>query len=147
MFNIGFLEIAVIAALGLLFFGPEKLPKAIHTLVVGIRSLKGMANEASSSLQGAAGIDSDTAKKTMSDLAELHPKRWAAGLLTDEPDSTPSTASPKTPPVRAAGDAPGETDVVDLSTEKATDGTSEKAAKPKTVQHRSSAIDLDPDLP
>jgi Sec-independent protein translocase protein TatA len=85
VFNVGLLEIAVIAVLGLLIFGPDKLPKAVQSLVAGIRSLRSAADDASKSLQGAAGIDGESAKQTMSDLADLHPKRWAAGLLAEKP--------------------------------------------------------------
>lgn len=85
VFNVGLLEIAVIAVLGLLIFGPDRLPKAVQSLMAGIRSLRGVADDASKSLQGAAGIDSETAKQTMTELADLHPKRWAAGLLNEEP--------------------------------------------------------------
>ena len=101
MFNVGLLEIAVIAILGLLIFGPDKLPKAIQSLMVGIRSLRGAADGASKSLQDAAGVDGETVKQTMSELADLHPKRWAAGLLKEEPSgqtaaSKPAQALPKT---------------------------------------------------
>lgn len=105
VFNVGFLEIAVIAVLGLLFFGPEKLPKAVQTLVLGIRSLKGLANQATDSLQGAAGIDSATAKKTMEDLADLHPKRWAASLLSDDSDASASAKAASTASTNASATA------------------------------------------
>lgn len=40
MFGIGFFEILVIAVLGLLVFGPEKLPDAIRTFVIGFTKAK-----------------------------------------------------------------------------------------------------------
>ena len=40
MFGIGFFEILVIAVLGLLVFGPEKLPEAIRTFVIGFTKAK-----------------------------------------------------------------------------------------------------------
>lgn len=40
MFGIGFFEILVIAVLGLLVFGPEKLPEAIRTFAFGFSKLK-----------------------------------------------------------------------------------------------------------
>jgi sec-independent protein translocase protein TatB len=125
VFNVGVLEIAVIAVLGLLFFGPEKLPKAIQSLVVGIRSLRKMANEASSSLQGAAGLDTSAAKQTMSDLADLHPKRWASGLL-DEPKETGGNARPE------------------VSGSPKSDSSGEAVQKRETS---APSADLDPDLP
>lgn len=126
VFNVGLLEIAVIAVLGLLIFGPDKLPKAAQSLMNGIRLLRGAADDASKSLQGAAGIDGETAKQTMSDLASLHPKNWAAGLLTDEASGQASTskAAPATP--QTVGD-PGSV------------SSAERSESP--------APDLDPDLP
>lgn len=141
MFNVGFLEIAVIAVMGLLFFGPEKLPKAIHTLVLGIRSLKSMANEASSSLQGAAGIDTSAAKQTMTDLADLHPKRWAAGLLTDEPNKSAPSTSSATSAAQVSEDATATANVADS----AKDGGADSGTK--RVEHPSTNAELDRDLP
>lgn len=40
MFGIGFFEILVIAVLGLLVFGPEKLPEAIRTFAFGFSKAK-----------------------------------------------------------------------------------------------------------
>lgn len=40
MFGIGFFELLVIAVLGLLVFGPEKLPDAIRTLAFGLAKAK-----------------------------------------------------------------------------------------------------------
>lgn len=105
VFNVGLLEIAVIAILGLLIFGPDKLPKAIQSLMVGLRSLRSAADDASKSLQGAAGIDGETAKQTMSELAELHPKRWAAGLLGEEPSGRTSVSKPAQVPPATANSA------------------------------------------
>lgn len=103
VFNVGLLEIAVIAVLGLLIFGPDKLPKAVQSMMVGIRSLRGMADNASKSLQDAAGVDGETAKQTMSELADLHPKRWAAGLLSEEPAGQSAVSKPAQVPPTTAG--------------------------------------------
>ena len=83
MFNIGMGEIAVIAILGLLVFGPDRLPKAIQTLAAGIRSLRSSAADATKSLQDAAGLDNEATKQTMNDLAELHPKRIMGSVVDD----------------------------------------------------------------
>jgi sec-independent protein translocase protein TatB len=93
VFNVGLAEIAVIGVLGLLIFGPEKLPKAVASLVSGIRSLRGMATEASSSLQDAAGLDTAETKKTFADLADLHPKRWAGSVLDPDVSNTGASQS------------------------------------------------------
>lgn len=107
VFNVGLLEIAVIAVLGLLIFGPEKLPKAVQSLMAGLRSLRGAADDASKSLQGAAGIDGETAKQTMSDLADLHPKRWAAGLLNEDPSDQAAASKPTQALPQAASNVEG----------------------------------------
>ncbi len=117
MFNVGLAEIAVIGVLGLLIFGPEKLPKAVASLVSGIRSLRAMATDASSSLQDAAGLDAAETKKTFSDLADLHPKRWASSMLDPDADSARVARSASGPTAPADSDPaqrkPVETDSLD----------------------------------
>jgi sec-independent protein translocase protein TatB len=44
MFDIGFLELLVIAVVGLLVLGPERLPGAIRATMKSVRSLKSMAS-------------------------------------------------------------------------------------------------------
>ncbi|MCM2678238.1 Sec-independent protein translocase protein TatB [Echinimonas agarilytica] len=44
MFDIGFWELAVIAVLGLLVLGPERLPTALRNVMNWVRSVKTMAN-------------------------------------------------------------------------------------------------------
>ena len=75
MWNLGLAEIAVIVLIGLLIFGPDKLPKAIKTLSGMLQNLRSAASDASRSLQDAAGWDSTETGQTLSDLADLHPKR------------------------------------------------------------------------
>ena len=113
----GLAEIAVIGVLGLLIFGPEKLPKAVASLVAGIRSLRAMATDASSSLQDAAGLDAAETKKTFADLADLNPKRWASSVLDPDSntDSTPRSGAGTGGPSRGktAEPRPVETDSLD----------------------------------
>jgi sec-independent protein translocase protein TatB len=44
MFDIGFFEILIIAVVGLLVLGPEKLPGAIRSTMKSVRSVKNVAN-------------------------------------------------------------------------------------------------------
>jgi sec-independent protein translocase protein TatB len=83
VFNIGMAEIAVIVLLGLLVFGPDRLPKAVKTLSSGLRTMRSAATDATWNLQDAAGWDSEETRQTFSDLAELHPKRIVGSILDD----------------------------------------------------------------
>jgi len=86
-------EIAVIAVLGLLVFGPDRLPKAIKSLAEGVRALRAQASEATRSLQDAAGWDGSETRKAIDDLAQLHPKRIVGSILDDPPQRPEGKAS------------------------------------------------------
>lgn len=98
-------EIAVIVLVGLLIFGPDKLPKAIKSLSSGVRSLRSAATDATRSLQDAAGWESAETRQTLSDLADLHPKRLMGSIL-DDPDtpkrsgSAPATSADSSAPAK-----------------------------------------------
>ncbi len=124
VFNLGIAEIAVIVVVGLLIFGPDKLPKAIKSLSSGMRQFRSAASDATRSLQDAAGWDSSETRQTLSDLADLHPKRLMGSILED-PESTSRGQSPRT-------------------------GNSSPAAKPPAGQGSPTvapAPDYDPDAP
>lgn len=95
MWNLGLAEIGVIALIGLLIFGPDKLPKAIKTLTGMVQQLRSAASDASRSLQDAAGWDSTETRQTLTDLADLHPKRLMGSLL-DEQEPKPASSAPST---------------------------------------------------
>jgi sec-independent protein translocase protein TatB len=44
VFDIGFFELLIIAVLGLVVLGPERLPGAIRSTMKTVRSIKGMAS-------------------------------------------------------------------------------------------------------
>jgi sec-independent protein translocase protein TatB len=44
MFDIGFFELLIIAVLGLVVLGPERLPGAVRSTMKTIRSIRGVAN-------------------------------------------------------------------------------------------------------
>lgn len=50
MFDIGFWEMALIAIIGLIVLGPERLPGAIRSVVSWVNSAKGIANSVKSEL-------------------------------------------------------------------------------------------------
>lgn len=88
MFDIGIGEILVLAVVGLLVFGPDRLPKAAADAGRWVRQLKVMAANAKSDLADSAGVDLSDTMGAVKELRDLHPKRWAAGILDDDEPAT-----------------------------------------------------------
>ena len=97
MFDIGIGEIMALAVIGLLIFGPDKLPKAAADGARFLKQIRGMAAGAKQDLADSAGLDLNEAMDTMKGLADLHPKRIAMSMLKDEPTATPRKPSIDTP--------------------------------------------------
>lgn len=51
MFDIGFWELIIIAVIGLLVLGPQRLPGALHTVLKWVATIKGAAHQMSNELQ------------------------------------------------------------------------------------------------
>jgi sec-independent protein translocase protein TatB len=103
MFDIGIGEILIVAVIGLLIFGPERLPRAAADAAKWLRQIRGMASGARQELADSAGIDLEETVDTVKSLQEFHPRRLAANLLKDEP--TPGTpTSPEPEPKRPTFD-------------------------------------------
>jgi sec-independent protein translocase protein TatB len=96
MFDIGIGEILLIGALALLVFGPDRLPKAAADAGRWVRNLREMASGARKDLADSAGLDLSDAMDTVRSLQDLHPRRIATNLLSDEP-ANPSATTPKPP--------------------------------------------------
>jgi sec-independent protein translocase protein TatB len=92
MFDIGIGEILVLAVVGLLVFGPDRLPKAAADAGRWLRQIKVMAANAKTDLADSAGLDLSDTMGTVKELRDLHPKRWAAGML-DADDEAPKKKS------------------------------------------------------
>lgn len=90
MFDIGIGEIIALAALGLLIFGPDRLPKAAADGARFLKQIRTMAAGAKQDLADSAGLDLNGAVDTVKGLADLHPKRIASSLLNDEPAPRPA---------------------------------------------------------
>ncbi|MDA3022758.1 MAG: twin-arginine translocase TatA/TatE family subunit [Actinomycetota bacterium] len=105
MFDIGIGEIMILAVLGLLIFGPERLPKAAADAGRLARQLREMASGAKRDLADSAGLDMSEAMESVRSIGDLHPRKLAAGLFTDDepadakPAKTESDSSPATRPV------------------------------------------------
>lgn len=84
MFDIGIGEIMILAIIGLLVFGPEKLPKAAADGVRMLRNVRAMAANARKDLADSAGLDMSEAAETVRGLADLHPRRLVNGIFTED---------------------------------------------------------------
>ena len=105
MFDIGIGEIIIIAIIGLLVFGPERLPRAAADAAKWLKQLRTMASGARQELADSAGIDLTDTVDTVRSLQEFHPRRLAASLLDDsDKGSDARSAKPAdsadTPPVQ-----------------------------------------------
>lgn len=96
VFDIGLGEILILAVLGLLVFGPERLPRAAADAARTLRNVRAMASNARKDLADSAGVDLTGAQDALRDLQELHPKRMVSGFLDDDGDDT-AQAPPRKP--------------------------------------------------
>src|SRR3954468_6779759 len=91
MFNqIGWSELIVLAIVGLVVLGPERLPKAAADAAKMLRQLRAMARNATADLKSELGPEMADL-----DLASLHPRRIVQSALFDEDDEplVPSAGS------------------------------------------------------
>jgi len=108
LFDIGPGEFLVIAIVGLLIVGPDRLPKMLAEGVRWLRVLRDQAVKARGEIVAAADIDpsvTEELRRSVSDIAELHPKRLMGSVLSDVvdgPAAAPKPASPP-PPVNSFG--------------------------------------------
>lgn len=91
MFDIGIGEIVIIAVIGLLVFGPDRLPRAAADAAKWVKQLRVMASGARQELADSAGIDLGDTAATVRSLQDLHPRRIAADLLKDAPEPEPAS--------------------------------------------------------
>lgn len=92
MFDIGIGEIVVIAIVGLLVFGPEKLPRAAADAGRMLKQVRQMAATARQDLADSAGVDLSETIDTVKSLGDLHPRKLATSLLQDDPAPGPKPA-------------------------------------------------------
>jgi len=93
----------LIAVVGLLIVGPDRLPKMVAEAVKWLRFLREQAAGARREIVAAADIDpsiTDELRRSVSDIAELHPKRLMGSILSD--DALASAPAPPPPPVPQA---------------------------------------------
>lgn len=90
IFGIGLPEMFVMAVVGLIVFGPERLPELAAKAAHGVRSLRAFASKAMSDLN----VESASVTKTISDLQSLSPR----AIVSDMVNSVVSDAPAKRPP-------------------------------------------------
>jgi sec-independent protein translocase protein TatB len=106
--HVGWGELALLAIVGLVIFGPDRLPKVMKDGARLLRELRTMARGAAADLRAELGPE-----MAELDLASLHPRRLVSSFLDDEPDVSPSPA-PSPAPVEPAQLAVGETPPYDV---------------------------------
>jgi len=94
MFDIGIGELIALAVIGLLIFGPERLPKAAADAGRWVRQIREMAGSARKELSESAGVDFSETMDSFRELRDLHPKRLASGMFDDD-DTPPKRADDK----------------------------------------------------
>jgi sec-independent protein translocase protein TatB len=94
MFDIGISHLVVIAIVGILVLGPEKLPGFIRDAVRVWRTLRGLATDAQLKITG------ELLPDVSEEVRSLHPRQLAAHLLLG--DDTDPHARPRVDPASAA---------------------------------------------
>ena len=79
--DVGWMELGVIALVGLFVFGPERLPKVAADAARQLKALRAMARNATQDLRSE--MDPGLSQE-LAGLADLHPKRFMSSLLDDE---------------------------------------------------------------
>ncbi len=68
-------------------FGPERLPRAAADAAKWLKQIRAMASGARQDLADSAGLDLSETVDTVKSLQEFHPRRLAASILKDEPET------------------------------------------------------------
>jgi sec-independent protein translocase protein TatB len=98
VFDIGIGELIILGALGLLVFGPERLPRAAADAGKWIRQIRQMATNAKNDLADSAGIDLTETMDAVKGLTDLHPRKIATSLMADEPQPKSKGTQPAAAP-------------------------------------------------
>ena len=90
MFNhVGWSELVVLAVIGLIVLGPERLPKAAADAARMLRQLRAMARTASADLKAELGPEMADL-----DLASMHPRRMVQSMLLDDDANSAGAPTP-----------------------------------------------------
>jgi sec-independent protein translocase protein TatB len=92
VFDIGIGEMIALGVLGLLIFGPERLPKAAADATKWLRQIREMAGNARKDLAESSGLDLQDTIDTVKSLGEYHPRNLATSLFSE--DAVPEKTKP-----------------------------------------------------
>jgi sec-independent protein translocase protein TatB len=92
LFDIGFGEFFIIAVLGLIVVGPERLPSYAAQAAKFMRQLRGQVQEARTAITDAAAIDPDTLR----DIKDLDPRKILSGEEIESKKTKDSLVNPDT---------------------------------------------------
>jgi sec-independent protein translocase protein TatB len=112
VFGIGWPELLVIMAIGLIVVGPERLPKYAEDAGRLLRQLRRLAEDASVDLK--AELGPEMADLNLSDLRDMHPRRMVQKYLFEDledeepvgaqvPAEEPVAMTPRGPSQRDTG--------------------------------------------
>lgn len=102
MFGLGWMEICVIAVVGLFVFGPERLPKVAADAGRLVRQLRAMAQNVTTDLKSELGPElADLDLQSLKDLRTLGPRSFVTQQLfgdgpTIRSDGSPAVQQPST---------------------------------------------------
>lgn len=103
-------EFVVIAVIAVLILGPERLPKALAEGARWLRLLREQAASARREIATAADLDpgiTDDLRRSVQDLADLHPRRLASSILSDSAPAAPAAAGAVPPGAPPTTSTPG----------------------------------------
>lgn len=105
--NLGFGEVLLLVVLGLVIFGPDRLPRAVSDAAKMLRQLRTMAKSAADDLKTELGPELAEFGPELSEIRNLHPRRFVEHALfgEDEPSAVTGTAA-VAPVALAEGERP-----------------------------------------
>ncbi|MCH9737847.1 MAG: twin-arginine translocase TatA/TatE family subunit [Candidatus Nanopelagicales bacterium] len=98
MFDIGIGEMIALGVLGLLIFGPERLPRAAADAAKWLRQIRQMGMTARKDLTESSGLDLQDTINTVKSFGEYHPRNLATSLFAEDPgtdETKPATDKEK----------------------------------------------------
>lgn len=87
MFGLGLPELAIIALVAFVIFGPDRLPTLARDAARLLRRLRAMADDASAELRAQVPNAADYGLDDVRSLADLHPKRLVTRALFDSDEA------------------------------------------------------------
>jgi len=107
MFNIGPMELLVLALVGMIVLGPERLPGMVKDATRVLRQLRDMASGARNQLKNELGPEfSDVDLQALRDLRALNPRTAITRAILGDDDEVAAAAPASSAPAAAAETAP-----------------------------------------